>query len=234
MKILKHLIILLLFVSFYSFAQTTKIKIKKEEPKKDKPVVAEYYHNGSIDLYYGYRVYHKSYYNQINSLDKKIDPNLPLQFIGIGVSGYNHTVNMRSRIYDQINYYKIIPTRVMIEDSLNTKISGYVIGCGFGYGIGNAKKTLSLSGYIGFNTGRTTLSKNEYISQKNQFFSPKIMIQPKVIIKHIAISVIFEAEYDITNPGWNRPVFERKDPYLLKPFHQNCVTGLVSIGYKFH
>lgn len=231
-----HKLLLFIFIicSFNFFSQTTKIKIKKEKEKKETPVKPEFYHNGSIDLYYGYRVYDKSYYNQINSIDKKIDPNMPLQIIGIGVSGYNHTLNAKGKLYNQINYYKIIPTRVMIEDSLNTKISGYAIGCGIGYGIGTSKKTLSISGYIGFNTGRTTLSKNEYISQKNQFFSPKIMIQPKLIIKRISISVILEAEYDVTNPGWNRPIFERKDPYLLKPFHQNCFTGIVSIGYKYH
>ena len=230
----KLLLFIIIIGSFNFFAQTTKIKIKKEKEKKEDPVKPEFYHNGSIDLYYGYRIYDKSYYNQINSTDKKIDPNLPLQIIGIGVSGYNHTFNTKRRIFDQINYYKIIPTSVMIEDSLNTKISSYAIGCGIGYGIGTSKKTLSVSGYIGFNTGRTTLSKNEYISQKNQFFSPKIMTQPKLIIKRISISVILEAEYDVTNPGWNRPIFERKDPYLLKPFHQNCFTGLVSIGYKYH
>ena len=154
--------------------------------------------------------------------------------LGAGFSGHGYTLERDGRITAQLNYYKVLPTRIMIEDSLKTKISGYAIGMGIGYGLANAKKTISIAGYLGFNTGRTTLSKNEYISQKNQFFSPKIMIQPKLIIKRISISVILEAEYDVTNPGWNRPIFERKDPYLLKPFHQNCFTGLVSIGYKYH
>lgn len=231
-----HKLLLYIFILFFvnSFSQTTKIKIKKEKEKKVTPVKTDYYHNQTIDLYYGYRVYDKSYYNQINSIDKKIDTKLPLQIIGAGFSGHGYAMERGGRITAQLNYYKVLPTRVMIEDSLNTKISGYAIGMGIGYGLANAKKTISIAGYLGFNTGRTTLSKNEYISQKNQFFSPKITIQPKFIIKHISISLILEAEYDVTNPGWNRPIFERKDPYLLKPFHQNCFTGLVSLGYKFH
>lgn len=231
-----HKLLLLLFILFSGsyFSQPTKIKVKKEKPKTDRPVVAKHYHNQSLDFYYGYRVYDKSYYNQINSIDKKIDTKLPLQIIGVGFSGHDYAVARSGNVTAQINYYKVLPTRVMIQDSLRTKISGYALGLGVGYGLANFKKTISIAGYIGFNTGRTTLSKNEYISQKNQFFSPKITIQPKVIIKHISISLIIEAEYDVTNPGWNRPVFERKDPYLLKPFHQNCFTGLISIGYKYH
>jgi len=234
MIILKHIFIFLILISLNGFSQTTKIKIKKEKEKKETPVIAEHYHNQTIDLFYGYRVYDKSYYNQINSIDKQIETKLPLQIIGIGLSGQEYTVNRYDRMSAQINYYKVIPTRVMIEDSLNTKISGYALGLGIGYGISTLKKALSITGFIGFNKGRTTLSKNEYISQKNQFFSPKIMIQSKLIIKRISISVILEAEYDVTNPGWNRPIFERKDPYLLKPFHQNCFTGIVCIGYKYH
>lgn len=231
-----HKLLLFIFIicSFNFFSQTTKIKIKKEKEKKETPVKPDYYHNQTIDLYYGYRVYDKSYYNQINSIDKKIDTKLPLQIVGVGFSGHDYAVTRSGNVTGQINYYKVLPTRVMIEDSLRTKISGYALGLGVGYGLANLKKTISIAGYIGFNTGRTTLSKNEYISQKNQFFSPKIMIQPKLIIKRISISVILEAEYDVTNPGWNRPIFERKDPYLLKPFHQNCFTGIVSIGYKYH
>lgn len=227
----KLLLFIFIIISSSYFSQPTKIKVKKG--KSDKPGTDSHYHNQSLDFYYGYRVYDKSYYNQINSIDKKIDTKLPLQIVGVGFSGHDYAVARSSNITAQINYYKVLPTRVMIEDSLRTKISGYALGLGVGYGLSNFKKTISIAAYIGFNTGRTTLSKNEYISQKNQFFSPKITIQPKVIIKHISISFILEAEYDVTNPGWNRPVFERKDPYLLKPFHQNCFTGLASIGYKF-
>lgn len=230
----KFLLYIFLILSAISFGQATKIKVKKEKEKKEKPVKADFYHNQTIDFYYGYRVYEKSYYNQINSIDKKANASLPLQIIGAGVSGHNYSIGRTSRISSQVNYYKVIPTRITIQDSLNTKISGYVIGMGFGISLANDKKTIGLTGYLGFNTGRTTLSKNEYISQKNQFFSPKIMIQPKLIIKRISISLILEAEYDVTNPGWNRRIFERKNPYLLKPFHQNCFTGLVSIGYKYN
>lgn len=230
----KFLLYIFLLFSAISFAQATKIKIKKEKEKKEAATTAKPYHNNSLDLYYGYRVYDKSYYNQINSIEKKLDPKLPIQIIGFGLSGHGYTINRSGRIAGQLNYYKIIPTRIMIQDSLKTKLSGFVYGMSLGLGLTNGKKTIGIGCYLGFNTGRSTLSKNEYISQKNQFFSPKITLQPKVIIKHISISIILEAEYDVTNPAWKKTLFNRKDLHLLQPFQQNCFTGLVSIGYKFY
>jgi hypothetical protein len=108
------------------------------------------------------------------------------------------------------------------------------MGYGVGPSLSNPKKTINLNLYFGFNTGRSILAKNDFISQKNQFFSPKISLQPKFIIKRIAISLIVEAEYDISNPAWRQPKFERKGNYLLRPFNQTCITGLVSLGYKFY
>jgi hypothetical protein len=121
----------------------------------------------------------------------------------------------------------------MIEDTLNTKFSGYAFGFGLGPSLSTLKRNLNLNLYFGFNSGRTTLSKNDVITQKNQFFSPKVTIQTKFIVKQIALSFIIEYEYDISNPIWRQTIFERKEPHLLKPFNQNCLTGIVSLGYRF-
>lgn len=233
----KLLLLLYILFSLNCFSQAKKIKIKKME--KEKPVKAEFYNHASLDLYYGNRVYDKSYYNQINAIDN-IDLKTPPTFVGIGFSGYpahvvaiNRTsLNIKWMLW-QGNYYKIIPNQITIEDSLNTKLSGYAVGLGFGAALATRKENLSLTAYIGFNTGRTTLSKNEFISQKNQFFAPKITIQPKFIVKQIALSFIVECEYDISNPMWRQTIFERKEPHLLKPFNQTCLTGIVSLGYRF-
>jgi hypothetical protein len=69
----------------------------------------------------------------------------------------------------------------MIEDSLNTKISGYAIGMGIGYGLANAKKTISIAGYLGFNTGRTTLSKMNTFLKKINSFLQKLQFNPKLL-----------------------------------------------------
>jgi hypothetical protein len=223
-------LILIFCLLFYSqvFSQAKKIKIKKE---KEEAVTPIYYNQLTLDLYYGNRVYDKSYYGQINSINK-IDQKLPPAIIGFGFSGYNHLFKTRIMVF-QANYYKLIPSRIMIEDTLNTKFSGYAFGFGLGPSLSTLKRNLNLNLYFGFNSGRTTLSKNDVITQKNQFFSPKVTIQTKFIVKQIALSFIIEYEYDISNPIWRQTIFERKEPHLLKPFNQNCLTGIVSLGYRF-
>ncbi|MFN8115771.1 MAG: hypothetical protein U0W65_06625 [Bacteroidia bacterium] len=231
-----HKLLLYIFIicSISSFSQATKIKIKKEKEEKEKEKIEKpiFYNQLTLDLYYGNRVYAKSYYNQINTIDH-INLNLPTSFVGFGFSGYTHYFKKDIWVF-LANYYKILPTKVFIDDSLNTKLSGYAMGYGLGPSLSNAKKTINLNLYFGFSTGRTTLSKNDFISQKNQFFSPKISLQPKFIIKRIAISIMVEAEYDISNPAWHQPVFEKRGNYLLRPFDQTCLTALVSLGYKLY
>jgi hypothetical protein len=235
----KLLLFFFMAFSLGASAQVGKIKIKKEPEKKEKASKPEVYHHGSLELYYGNRVYDKSYYNQVNCIDK-IDLKIPPSFVGIGVSGYPMHITTLGGSYNnnllvsELNYYKIIPSQITIEDSLSTKLSGYVFGAGVGPSLSTRRKRISLTAYIGFNTGRTTLSKNEFITQKNQFFSPKITLQPKFIIKRIAISFMLEAEYDVSNPAWRQTVFERKELRLLQPFHQTCYTALVCLGYKFY
>jgi hypothetical protein len=230
----KPLLFFAILLSLGTNAQVGKIKIKKEMEKKEKPVKPQFYHHYSVDLYYGYRVYDKNYYQQLNSPDH-LDLKLPVSFAGFGVSGYPLHFGMTNRILGQANYYKIIPNRIYIEDTLHTKFSGFVMGYGVGASLATRKRKLSLAAYIGFNAGRSTLSKNEFITLKNQFFSPKIAIQPKfIIVKRIAISIMLEAEYDVTNPAWRQTVFERKDLYLLQPFRQTCYTAVISVGYKFY
>jgi hypothetical protein len=226
----KILLFLFIFFSVDTFAQAKKIKVKKEKEKSSKydgPTT-----HGTLDLYYGNRVFAKNYYGQLNTADS-MNLNGRPKIAGFGYSGYRYSVGRGRSIglYSQMNYYKIIPENIMIEDSLSTKLSGFVYGLGFGTGLYSADRKLSITAYLGFNTGRTTLSKNKFITQKNQFFSPKVMIQPKVIIKKLVISLIVEAEYDVSNPMWKQTRFERKDPYLLIPFHQTCFTGLVSLGW---
>ena len=224
----KLLLLICILFSLSCFSQAKKIKIKKEKEKAVKPV---YYNQLTLDLYYGNRVFDKSYYNQLNSLDH-IDQSRPPIIVGCGFSGYNHYFKSRVMVF-QANYYKLIPSRIMIEDTLNTKFSGYAFGYGLGPSLSTRKRNVNLNLYFGFNSGRTTLSKNDVITQKNQFFSPKITVQAKFIIKRIALSFIVEGEYDVTNPIWRQTTFERKAPHLLQPFHQTCYTGIVSLGYRF-
>ncbi len=207
-------------------AQVNRIKIEKEKPPAPK-----FYHQTTLDVYYGNRIYINNIYSQLNTVERT-SLSTPPSVVGFGVSGYDHIFPRSRRIRTLFNYYKVVPATVMIQDSLKTTLSGFVFGAAFGPSFSNLKKTVNLNIYLGFNTGRTTLINNEYISQKNPFFSPKISIQPKVIIKRFAISLIAEAEYDVSNPAWKAKRWNKKAAHPLSSFNQTCYTGIISIGYK--
>lgn len=207
-------------------AQVNKIKIEKEKPPTPK-----FYNQVTLDLYYGNRIYINNFYNQLNTVEHA-SLSTPPSVVGIGISGYDHFFRRSSRMRFLGNYYKVIPATVKIQDSLTTTLSGFVFGAALGPSFSNLKKTLNLNIYLGFNTGRTTLINNEYISRKNPFFSPKISIQPKVIIKRFAISLIAEAEYDVSNPAWKAKRRNKKAAHPLASFNQTCYTGIISIGYR--
>lgn len=207
-------------------AQVNKIKIEKEKPPTPK-----FYHQVTLDLYYGTRIYSNNYYNQLNTVERT-SLSTPPCVVGIGISGYDHLLPRSRRLRTLANYYKVIPATIKVQDSLSTTLSGFVCGLALGPSFSNLKKTLNLNIYLGFNTGRTTLINNDYISQKNPFFSPKISIQPKVIIRRFAISLIAEAEYDLSNPAWKAKRWNQKAVHPLSSFHQTCYTGLISIGYR--
>lgn len=223
-----HKLLALFFLAFLvpAAAQVNRIKIEKEKPPAPK-----FYNQVTFDLYYGNRVYINNFYNQLNTVERS-SLSMPPSVIGVGLSGNNHPVSLRRKYSSFINYYKVIPATAIIEDSLKTTISGFIIGGAAGVAFSNLKKTLNLNIYLGFNTGRTTLINNEYISQKNPFFSPKTSIQPKVIIRRFAISLIAEAEYDVSGSAWKAKRRNKKAAHPLTPFNQTCYTGIISVGYR--
>ncbi|MES2514878.1 MAG: hypothetical protein V4580_12070 [Bacteroidota bacterium] len=226
----KLLLLLSMLFSVYAFSQAKKIKVKRAKENTKVAKSKGPHHHGTLDFYYGNRIFNENYYNQLNTI-QNMNINQAPRIVGLGYSGYRYSIGRSFGLYSQMNYYKLIPEKIIIEDSLSTKLSGFVYGFGLGTGLYSADQKLSITAYLGFNTGRTTLSKNEFITQKNQFFSPKITLQPKIIIKNFVISLIAEAEYDISNPAWKQTVFEKKEPHLLIPFHQTCFTAIVSIGW---
>jgi len=221
-------LLVLLFTTLLipALAQVSRIKVEKEKPPAPK-----FYHQVTLDLYYGNRIYINNYDNQLNTVEHA-SLSSPPSVVGFGISGYDHLFPRSRRLRTLANYYKVIPATVKIQDSLSTTLSGFVCGLAVGPSFSNLKKTLNLNIYLGFNTGRTTLINNDYISQKNAFFSPKISIQPKVIIRRFAISFIAEAEYDVSNPIWKAKRWNKKAAHPLSSFNQTCYTGIISIGYR--
>lgn len=185
----------------------------------------------SIDIFYGYRIYSHSFYNQLNTVDR-ISLNSPPQTISIGLSGY-FSSTPKIGWHGHLIYNQIIPQTIFIQDTIKGKITGFVFGAAFGRALKTKKENFALLYCLGFNTGRLRMFNNQLLKQYNPFFSPKISIQPKIKIGCLALSFLFEYEYDITKTSWKKTVFANDNKAKISNLRQTAITGQIGLGYIF-
>lgn len=223
----KILFFILLLVSSVSFSQVTKIKIEKEKAPEVKPPRTGTH---SLDLYFGYLAYQDDFYKQLNT-GENLNFNLPPQLVGIGVSGYEVLIGPTYILY-QIDAQKYLPQFVAIHDTIQATYSGARFGMGLGKRFANTNESLSLACYLGFNSGRSTLKNSEFISVQKAFFCPKISIQPKVILKNVALSITITAQGDVTNLKWNPTYSKGNMKVPLANHSQTGISAVLGIGYR--
>ena len=187
---------------------------------------------GSFDVLYGYRTGFQNFYNQINTTNK-LEFNAPLQTIGFGITG-EFSVGPGKNFFGHLCFHQIIPQTIQIQDSINCNITGFVVSSAYGWSLIQKTKNINLYFYLGSNLGHVRVYDNALTRQKNAFISPKVGIQPKVKLGPIALSMIIEVEYDISNPNWKRSVFfPSKEQTHLNKLRQSCITSQICIGYVF-
>ncbi len=225
---LKLLPFLLLF-GFALAAQTDTVQIQKTiketTAKKDSTKGSL----SSLDVYYGYKTFFHDFGKQLNTV-YKFNIGQPLQMISPGYSGY-YNINREASCYGHFLYNYIIPQPVRINDSIHCKITGFVFSLAFGGALESENQHFLTMFYIGFNTGRLRLYGDEQVRQKNPFFSPKIGIQPKLLIGKFIVTLIAEAEYDVSKPGWRRLNVANKDKTDIANFRQSGITTLIGVSY---
>jgi len=226
----KLLLFIFLICSVNFFAQGTKIKIKKEKKsKKEARRLDALTSMMSVDVCYGSMIYKDNFYNQLNSHDS-FNSNSPPTLLGIGVSGLERRIGPTYFIFE-INAKKYLPHQITINDSIKTIFSGASFGLGVGKRFATQNRNLSVTCYLGFNSGRSTLN-SENVSMHKQFFCPKITIQPKWMIKRLAISLILEAQGDVTSGKWTPTYLSKKDNAQVTSLYQTSIIGLVCLGYR--
>lgn len=224
----KFLLALFILFSTLAFAQVTKIKIEKEKPEVKKLLRTGMQ---SIDLYYGYLAYQDDFYKQLNT-GENLNFNLPPQLVGVGISGCKILIGPTYILY-QIDAQKYLPQFIAIHDTIQATYSGARFGIGLGKRFANTNENLSLACYLGFNSGRSTLKNSEFISVQKAFFCPKISIQPKVILKNVALSLTITAQGDVTNLKW-MPTYSKGNMKVpLANQSQTGISAVIGIGYRF-
>lgn len=226
---------LLLFVcilfSLSLSAQAKKIKIKKEkETKREKRREAALNSMMSIDAYYGTIVYKDDFYKQLNT-GTSFGFNTPPTFVGIGLSGLRRQIGPTYFVF-QFDMQKYLPQQIIINDSTKGAFSGASFGLGIGKCFSSPKGNLSITYYLGFYSGRCTLTNSENVSAQKQFFCPKISLQPKVMIKRLAVSIVVAAQGDITSAKWRPTYLGKRNEVPIHGFYQTGFIGMVSLGYR--
>ncbi|MGZ4056674.1 MAG: hypothetical protein ACXVPU_11140 [Bacteroidia bacterium] len=227
------IILLLIFLPSVIMSQVGTIKVEKPKPPETKPVKDSSQNEISyFNLYYGYKFFQQDFQGKFNTL-QKYNYNKPIQLIGFGLSGPTVVTRSSRNYYCQSLFHIVVPQSVLLNDSIKSKVTGFVYSFGLGGYLITKSKKFYTGFYLGVNTGRLRFYGNEIIRQKNPFFSPKIGIQPKVLIGKLTISLILEAEYDISKTNWRRMTFANKDKINIEQFRQTGITTLLGISYNF-
>jgi len=116
----------------------------------------------------------------------------------------------RLLIHDShLTFQYIIPETHVFSDSLEFKLQGYHLGLDFCKDLFPGSKVFDCLIGLGFSTGRQKLLrkdlaiKNTYLKYTNPFFSPKIILEPTLVIGPLCFSIRGEYLIDISNPNWN-------------------------------
>lgn len=186
----------------------------------------------SIDIMYGQSIFFKNFYNQLNSFEK-LNINLPIRQFGIGYSNYDRHFgpgnNLTIRSQASFNYF--MTNNLIFNDTTKSEIKGFSVSYSIGKNFFKKSKYFRFNTYFGFNTGRTVLTKQDNLNLKNPFFAPKILLQPKVIIKRLCFSLFLDYCYDISNKNWKK-LNKSNTQYYLDKFDQSKLTFMFSIGYR--
>jgi len=224
----KSLLFLFITFSSFGFSQVTTIKIEKEKAPEVKPSRTGTH---SLDLYFGYLAYQDDFYKQLNT-GEHLNFNLPPQVAGFGISGYEWAIGPTYFSY-QIDAQKYLPQYISIHDTIQAVYSGARFGMGLGKRFRSANGNLSISGYLGFNSGRSTLKNKDLVSVQKPFFCPKISIQPKVILNNVALSLTITAQGDVTRLKWFPAYSNGKEKIPLANMSQTGISAMLGIGYRF-
>lgn len=128
----------------------------------------------------------------------------------------------------------IIPKDITINDSLETKLTGYNFKSMLGLiDIFNKNYNIDLVIFIGGEFGRIRLYDNPLLRKKNGYFAPKIELQPKVKFKRLVIGGSFGYGYDISNPNWKNTWFSKDKSYTLDKLRQSGLSYQFFIGWSF-
>lgn len=216
-----------LLISLGTYSQVSTIKIQKEKPPVEKTSRTGTH---SLDLYAGSLAYQDNFYNQLNT-GEKLNFSLPAQLIGLGISGFEWRIGPTYFIL-QMDAQKYLPQYITVYDTIQATYSGARFGMGAGKYVSSTNGNRSITCYLGFYSGRSTLKNKNDIAVQKMFFCPKISIQPKLMIENVALSLTITAQGDVSSLKWVPTYRQGKQDIPLANMSQTGISAMLGIGYR--
>ena len=131
-------------------------------------------------------------------------------------------------------YTQIIPQSIKINDTINSKITGFNFGFTImGFDFFPRQKIFNTYVNLGINTGRLKLFGNDLTKEKNPYFSPKLSIQPTLTLGIIRLFLRLEYDYDISKKNWRKTYYAKANTLNLNKTSNTGLNVLACVGYIF-
>ena len=130
-----------------------------------------------------------------------------------------------------INHKQILPKDEIFNDSLISTITGFRSSIYKSVSYINKQENIQLAFLFGAEFGRLCLYGNPLLRKKNDYFAPKIEIQPKIKLKRLVIGGAIGYGYDISNPNWKDTWFSKDKSYTLNKLKQSGFSWQVFLGW---
>jgi hypothetical protein len=183
----------------------------------------------SEEVFYGKMIYQRPFLN-LNSINT-FNFSSPPEMVGFNLnasavsnrnagSGSPASIVLGFIITDKINY----------TDSIVCNLNGYILGINlFGFDIFQRNKNVDFIFTGGFNFGRLRLSNSQF-NERNSLVAPKIMVQSRIKIKKLALSVSGEYQFDVSNQEWHKLRFGARQSFVVQKFKQSGYFIRLSLG----
>jgi hypothetical protein len=174
---------------------------------------------------------HKTFDGKLNDLES-FKLGVPVSYVGFGITGFFVVSRGNFDHPGSMYYTQVLPQTLRISDSIATNITGFNFGFTIhGFDVFVKKPNLDLFLNIGANTGRLRFYGNSLTDQKNPYFSPKVSMIPRFILKKISVQFTIAYEFDISKKNWRRTNFSDSPKINLDQTSSTGLTILASIGY---
>lgn len=185
----------------------------------------------AIEINAGYRLTQNGFYNQINSLNN-FNANKPMFIIGIGIS--DNFARNRGYIFRKVTFNQIIPQNIIVNDTINTTIRGFIINAGAGFDLIRKSKAFHIYLGLGVNAGRIKLYQKDYINKVIPIITPKLTLQPTYFFNQFYVNLNIEYDYDFINSKWGNIGNNHFNDVTVKNLNYTSLTTTLGIGYLFH